>query len=208
VLLYFLYRPYLSLLNGLVYFKYPQLLLVNIVSFFLDLFHVYSRNYSEVEASPSELTYGEMSYYSVWKCVKELKGQTFGECIDLGSGLGKSLIFLSLILECPCRGLEIDPIYVELSNRLLSFLNYKDSRIDLTNMTTLSSNEKALVFYPATCLEPSTMEAMNNRFKQLRSGSVVVSLSEKLNLSDYDIIKELSLPMSWGYTTVFIQQRR
>ena len=65
-----------------------------------------------------------------------------------------------------------------------------------------------LIFFSATCLTESTLNLMTTQFDALHSGSVIISLSEQIDSDHYDMIDQICLPMSWGFSTVFIQQRR
>ena len=203
--LYLAYRPFLFFINLFLYFKYPKLILVNVASFLLEIFHVYSR--VKTTSYSSELTYGEMSYFSVWTCIKSLKGYSFSECIDLGSGMGKPLIFMSMILNSKFKGIEISPQYVDMSKRLISLLNIKFVDIVMGDMSGFEVKGPSLMFFSATCLEPLTIKKLTSRFLTLEKGSVVVSISQKVGHESFKLLFKLRLPMSWGYATVFIQQR-
>jgi len=125
--------------------------------------------------------------------------------IDLGCGRGRSSFFFAFHTQCPVKGIDWVPTFVEIANPLakrflpnLSFecLNMLDA--DLSNATA--------IYLAGTCLDERTILLLSQK---LPSKTKVITISYPL--SDYDpsfsTEKEFSVQFPWGQTTAFIQAK-
>ena len=65
-----------------------------------------------------------------------------------------------------------------------------------------------LVFANSTCFTKSLMRRLAFRARKMRPGTLFVTTTKGLGSKDFELLRTMKYPMSWGKATVFIQVRR
>ena len=165
------------------------------------------------------LTYGEVKFESfreILKKVKPGKGEIF---YDLGSGTGKAVILASLL--SPFKkivGIELLEDLIKVSERVLrrfkKIVKERFPKLVLPQIEFVQGNflwedfsEADVVFVHSTCFSDELMESLTNRLENLKKGSRVITVTQKLNSDSFRSFETESLDLSWGKGTVYFWEK-
>ena len=153
-----------------------------------------------------------------------------GNFYDLGSGMGKGVIAMSLL----CRfkkiiGIEFLDNLFKLSLRVKQtyddtiaekFSNYKDlfsfekpNQVEFLhgNFLEHSWEDTSIIFANSTCFSENLMNNIANKAnKECKSGTIIITFTKRLKTlnSDWELRDGFQRIMTWGIATIYIHRSK
>ena len=163
--------------------------------------------------------YGEAVLDSLSKIFSIVNPQKDEVFCDLGSGLGKVILFAAMMYPFKeCLGIELLENLHQKSVEIRQSLSEKyepdwwdgrePSEIKLIQGDFLQydTSDVDILYSCSTCFDEEMMKNISRKAGFLKPGSRVVTLSKGLTSDKLKLIHEEDFPMSWGKSHVFIYQ--
>lgn len=196
------YRVYLFFKQIPIYLAWPSFFVLDICLFLFRLVYFTPRFFLKEKES---LTFGELTYVGLstfMELFPSFKGCSF---LDLGSGHGKSCLYLSKRYGAHSIGIEIHPLFVNLS-RFFAYCMGVSSRTQFIcgDFFLHPFPKAALIVFPSTCFSMADLKRISVKLSKECPGSTVLSLSEPLPL--FESRFKVPLLCSWGEDILYVQQ--
>lgn len=152
--------------------------------------------------------YGETPLTTLEKIAKEcdLGGEDY--VIELGSGIGRGVFFLSSCFGCFVHGIEWIPHFVNQANQVKEKYGCQKVLFSCEDMLKSDLTKASVIYLYGTCLKDEAILTLLSSFKKLKKGTKVITVSYPL--SDYTdafvLKKKFSAPYPWGEAEIFIQE--
>lgn len=161
----------------------------------------------ESKLDKEELTYGETPYFTVYNILKESKIKKGMTVYDLGSGLGRFAFLARLIVDVKVIGVDIIPSFIEFTNKLVD--KYKLNNIEFIKANLFESDisQADIIYIAGTCFNDISKKMLEEKIKTVKKGAKVVTLSYSLKNPCLKIKKVKKMWFSWGWATVYFQER-
>jgi hypothetical protein len=174
----------------------------------------------------STLTYGEIDFVSVGEIFETLKNRfqslpEGGVFYDLGSGSGKGVVAAALLGKfSQCKGIELLESLFSLSLSMKSkFESMKESLLfdqahlfdDFPGIQFFCSDffqfdwtDADMILANSTCFSDEMMIRLGE--VELKTGTIAISLTQKIPGKNWIILETIRKDMSWGVATVHMQK--
>lgn len=163
-----------------------------------------------------EYVYGEIEFLAFVALLSLVHPSNNTVFYDLGSGTGKAVLACAMVF--PVRkscGIEL---FSNLHNaavlqqkKLAAQCSYKDkaSRIQFIkgNFLTTDIQDATLIFVNASGFFGETWQNITDHISQAKHCNTIITTSKKLLSSNFRVIKETKVMMSWGVVSAYIHQR-
>ncbi len=128
--------------------------------------------------------------------------------LDLGSGRGRGVFFLSHLLGCKVIGIEKVSCFVKIAKGLKKFHPHRDIEFYHQDMLKNLLPNVDVVYFYGTCLEDKKIQVLIELFKQIPTPFKVLSVSYPLSdySEDFETEKEIPARYPWGETTVYVNR--
>lgn len=184
-----------------VYTQYPTLFICDCLLYFFRLFYFTSTLFSKED---NELTYGESVYGSLDTLFDIYQTPQHAIFCDIGSGLGKAVLFADKCRKLTSIGVEIKSPFISVSRILSKVFLFKRSTFLLQDFREdLPSAD--IYLSPNTCLSQGTLQSLTDQLSS-KPGSIVFSISEPLPFQKSELLGKHSVFFSWGKATVYVQR--
>lgn len=166
----------------------------------------------------SSFVYGEVEFLTLLKLINKLTdkyGLVVSDCIfvDLGSGSGKACYLASLLFKFKVSiGIEM----LESLHNIATVLQQKYKvlcgvgNIQFINKDICATDEwlvGKVIFIHSTCFSQDLMKKISKKCTKLDKGAFVISFTWSLDNENFKILEQTQYQMSWGISSVIIQQR-
>lgn len=162
-------------------------------------------------------TYGEILPFSVTKLINFLNLQPTDHFVDLGSGLGKIILQLTLQTNIQqLTGIEIVPeLHIQANNALLKMQTqmpevFKDRKISLLNDNFLKMNlpdDCTHVLIASPCFSTHTLNKLTIKLNNLASLKSISTLKALPAIQHHRFHASLRLECSWDSALCFVYHR-
>jgi hypothetical protein len=166
-------------------------------------------------AGQHNLTYGEIEWPTLKHMLEYAEKQVWsgpGRFYDLGSGRGRSILFMSLTgLFDHCIGIEVLPERISLAKQALLKLRTSipnaGSRVKLYETSFLNPafkyKDARMVFLSNMCYDKETNDAIFTRLNdEMQRGSIIFSSKiPDYKLTNFETVAIERLPMTWTPTS-------
>lgn len=167
------------------------------------------RRYIERLKEPSQ-PYGETPLCEIEKILDDQNITSNDLFVDLGCGRGKLLYWVSAQYPCLVKGVEINPTFVKLGNKIIQSLQ-ASQRISIVEASFFTANisTATVIYLYAIALEDKQLTMLASLLSQHPPETRIISVSDPLN--DYcdeplfETIKTYEATFLWGKTTLFLQ---
>ena len=126
---------------------------------------------------------------------------------ELGCGRGRLCYFVSSLYKCNVIGIEQIPTFVRNLRFLQKIFRLKNFEIVNKDMFDVDYCRASFIYLYGTCLKDSEIYRLVEKFKNLKKGTKVLTIS--ISLKDYDesflLLKKLRLQLPWGTATAYFQ---
>jgi hypothetical protein len=152
--------------------------------------------------------YGETPITGYDIIAKQINLSSKDRFIELGSGRGRGVFFLSSIYGCFCQGVEIIPEFILKSLDLKKKYQELPVSFILADMSKVSLKDATVIYFFGLCLEDAVIEKICDRMKFLSHQVKIITVS--FPLTDYrplsfKIVKTFEISFNWGVADVFVQ---
>lgn len=183
-----------------------------------DGFSVSMANRKKLDLQIKELTYGEIEFDSFCALLDQMNVDENDIFYDLGCGTGKPVIAAALVKQCKKSvGIELLEDVYNLANeikekleKLLKADGYTPPIIEYVHGDIVEKDfsEADVVYIASTCFDQEFMAVLAKKCETLKSGTKIATLTKELISPELIKTQTLTLPMTWGNTTVFIYFRK
>lgn len=152
--------------------------------------------------------YGETPITGYDMIAKQINLSAKDRFIELGSGRGRGVFFLSSVFECFCQGVEIIPEFILKSLDLTKKFQELPASFILADMSNVSLKDATVIYFFGLCFEDEVIEKLCDRMKFLSHQVKIITVS--FPLTDYRplsfrIVKTFEISFNWGVADVFVQ---
>jgi hypothetical protein len=156
------------------------------------------------------LIYGETFCSTIEKILLELNPKPNDCFVDLGCGRGMAVLFVRLFLKIPAIGVEVIPTFIKRARKIAQWLEIEQVEFIRENLSWITEEEinRGTIFYLAgTTFEDELLAKITSRLELLPEGVDLITLSEEINSSKFELIKVKSYHFSWGRTDVYFHKK-
>lgn len=178
-------------------------------SFRLWLFYLfcnpyrYCRKFLEQKGAKEVYAYGETPLSTMEKIAGKAKLSPSDVVIELGSGRGKTSLWLAAFTGSKVIGVEWIERFVDKANQAASHL--PNARFIHTDVLNAPFEQASFVYLYASSWSDELIESLQERMQKLPKDAKIVSIS--FPLPDYPILEEFSVSFPWGTTSAYLQQK-
>lgn len=153
------------------------------------------------------LTYGETRWTTFIEILDQLKLRPTDRFIDLGCGAGFLCLLASQGYGVQATGVDLIDGFIRNGKELVSQFNLE--RVDYRQGDIFSLDFMPYdVFYATcTCFPEDYMHRLAEKFRHVRTGSKIVTVTHELKASWLKPVKAIKCKYSWGPDWVYISER-
>lgn len=183
----------------------------------IDGFTISMNNRRRLNLESKELTYGEITLPALIKILDQVHPKDDDIFYDLGCGTGKVVIAAALLRNWKkVCGVEIlDDVYLKADAIKTQFENYmRDHNLNHAPISLIHGDLKKydfsdadVIYIASTCFDYQFMDEFGKKCETLKPGSRIVTLTKEIK--NPHIVKKVTLtvPMTWGDSTVHVYER-
>jgi SAM-dependent methyltransferase len=153
------------------------------------------------------LTYGESTWNGLIKIIDDLEIKDNDVFYDLGSGSGKIIFLVNKKFGIKAIGIEFIEYFTKLSDII-------KKKLDLDKIKFINSDffkedfSKGTIFYmTATCFNDEIMERMSEKFKKLKPGARIVTITRPLKGDHLELYKKKIVEFGWSKDHVYFYKK-
>jgi hypothetical protein len=130
--------------------------------------------------------------------------------VELGCGRGRSCFWLHCFYGCRVIGIDFVPLFIEKAQKVKERYQLESLEFRCEDMLTSHFDEGTIFYLYGTCLDDEVIRKLIDKFRKLPAGTKIITVSYPLN--DYtrkplfSVLRELTLPFTWGEGVVYIQE--
>lgn len=174
----------------------------------IDQFKISAIEKNLIDLPQKNLTYGETPWISIYKILKEIEIKQNDIFYDLGSGNGRVVFFVNIYFKIKSIGIELIPTFVKYSREIAEELNLKNVFFIEDNWLEQDISNGTIFFITGTCYDDFILFKSQEKIKkELKKGSIIISLSNPLYCESLKLLNTKKLPFSWGKSTVYIYEK-
>jgi precorrin-6B methylase 2 len=166
-----------------------------------------------------EMTYGEITFYSLATLLKQINIPEHGVFYDLGSGTGKAVIIAALLYPFKeLYGVEKLPSLHHQAEKQAQLLQQQTKRpahcqsqqIQFLNEDLFATDisNADVIYVNATAFFGERKYKLIKKLQEIKTGGYVLINSKPLPQESFTLIAEPFLPMSWGGCCIYIHQKK
>lgn len=171
-----------------------------------------SRRYFMHRSHSEEYTYGETPLTTFEQIAKEARITHQDTVYELGCGRGRVCFWLKSFVDCKVVGVELVPDFVVRAQRIQRKLGIEGIEFRAEDFLKTNFDNVSVIYLYGTCLEDDTIKQLIKRFKDLPSGTRIItvsySLSEYTDEPLFETMKRFPARFTWGSGDVYIQAKK
>lgn len=170
--------------------------------------HRYLRNFPDDEV---QKIYGETFFTTLDAIAKAVELSERDIVYDLGCGRGRGVFWLNAIHGCRAVGVEINPAFVIEARRIQKKAGIDGVEFILANLMDIDYEEATVIYLYGTAFSDEAIVRLVERFKGLKPGTRIVTVSYAL--TDYmeaplfELEQRFKGKFLWGYANIYVQRR-
>jgi len=154
--------------------------------------------------------YGETPLSTLEKIAGIAKVSDKDIVIECGFGRGRAAFWLSIFKKCKVIGYEHIPFFVINANQVKKKAGITNVDFRLDSLEKADYSEASVIYLYGICLPDVAVSALVKKFKMLKGGTQVISVSYPLNDYDkdksFEVMRAVECSFPWGSATVFFQR--
>ena len=193
------------------YREYPLLKRIDFYFFYHYFFfypflkNIYEKHKTGLDVS--ELVYGETPYASFQQALDYIPLSHTSVFYDLGCGKGRLVFFVSEKYGIPCVGVDIMPTYIRIAQETADRNRLEDIAFIEENIFDTPIETATLVYLAWTCFGQDQKEELEDKLETLPLDSYVITTSTPLTRPNFELVKTLVVPFSWGKGSLYVQRK-
>jgi precorrin-6B methylase 2 len=179
-----------------------------------DGYKIYSQEKEKLNLNKTSFIYGEIIFDEFVELLKKVNPQKDDIFYDLGSGLGKPCLAISLAFEIKkAVGVELLPDFIKASREVYEktkeiFPEINEVEFREENFLETNLEEATIIFLHATCFDEKEMEKIEESLLKLKKESRIIVITKSLKNSKFLLLEEGSIKMNWGTATFRIYHKK
>lgn len=180
-----------------------------------DGYKIYHQEKENLPFDKLSFIYGEIIFDEFIELLKKVKPQKNDIFYDLGSGLSKPSLAISLAFEIKkAVCIELLPAFIKASKEVYEkvkeiFPEINEIEFREENLLETNLEEATIVFLHATCFDEKEMEKIEENLLKLKPESRIIVITKSLkNNNEFFLSEEGSIRMNWGTATFRIYQKK
>jgi SAM-dependent methyltransferase len=155
--------------------------------------------------------YGE-TFFTTLDTIAKAVNLTENDVIyDLGCGRGRGVFWFNAMYKCRAIGVEIYPVFVTEARKIKKKLGIDGVDFIYANLMDIDYDDATVIYFYGTAFKDKAIASVVDRFKSLKPGTRVVSVSYALTAYTDSPVFELEQKIRgkflWGEADIFIQRR-
>jgi len=179
-----------------------------------DGYKIYSQAKTKSDFDKPSFIYGEIIFDEFVELLKKVNPKKDDIFYDLGSGLGKPCLAISLAFEIKkAVGIELLADFIKASKEVYEkvkeiFSEINEIEFREENLLETNLEEATIVFIHATCFDEKEMEKIEENLLKLKKESRIIVITKSLKNSEFLLLEEGSIRMNWGIATFRIYHKK
>lgn len=159
---------------------------------------------------PQNLIYGETPCLTIKKILEEVGLKPSDRFVDMGCGRGLTVFFVNQHFQIPTIGIDLIPTFIRRAEVLVKNLGLKKIRFIKENLSwvTMEQIGDGTIFYlTGTTFEEELLAKITYRLELLPIGIKLITVSQALNSTYFQLIKVKPFYFSWGKSDVYFHKK-
>ena len=157
------------------------------------------------EKDVEHYTYGETPLTTMDQIFESFKIKKEAHLLEMGSGRGRLSFFLSQIKGCQVTGIENVPALYQIALRANRLFKPKNVEFILEDFFLTSYDNYDVIYLFGTTLSDEKLDILCKRFKEVKKGTQIITVSYPLPSNDFEIMHVISCPFDFGMADVYLQ---
>lgn len=165
-----------------------------------------SKNFLMQKGEKDLHVYGETPITSLFQIAKKCGLKTDDYFLELGSGRGRGIFFLSQIFGCKAKGIEWIPEFVDKAESIAKQAEIDNAYFSCEDMLEVNLSESTVIYLYGTCLDEFSICKLVKNLEKAHSSIKIITVSYPLTTySDlFKIVDQFTVPYPWGDAEVYI----
>lgn len=170
--------------------------------------HQISKSFLKKRGAKEIYAYGETPLTTLDKIARECRILSKDVVFDLGCGPGRTTFWFNLFVKCQAVGVDYLPVFIKNAERVKRWTHLGRLEFREEDMLATDLKRATAIYLYGTCLDDQTIEALLKRFRQLRKGTKIITVSYPLtdycSAGEFVVSKEFKARFPWGKAEVFL----
>ncbi|MDR3624445.1 MAG: methyltransferase domain-containing protein [Chlamydiales bacterium] len=179
--------------------------------YFFDSPFKVSKTFLQAIGEEELYTYGETPLTTLEQIIKEMKIEPDSLFLDLGSATGRTSFWIHCFTGAKVLGIEHNPRFVNNAKRIKERFHLSDVQFRRDDIRNADFSAVKGVYLYGTCFEEPFLKILGEKLENLPPGASIATVSYPIDNYTrkpiFEVVKELTLPFSWGRASVYIQKR-
>lgn len=171
-----------------------------------------SKRFLQKRGEADIYAYGETPLTTLELIAKECGLTSDDRVYELGCGRGRTCFWLEAFLGCHVVGIEFVPDFVERAQRILRKIPNPRVIFRIEDMLESDLSGATVIYLYGTCYDDAFLHKLTKKFRQLKSGTRIISVSYPLNEfsedSSFEVMKRFPALFTWGEGDVYYQVKK
>lgn len=193
------------------YYKNLPFALADLILAFLYLFsnpYRICRKFLQNKGFSKIHTYGETPLTSLEHIVKTFGISPQDRWLELGSGRGKTSLWLSLYWGCSVRGVDWVPPFIQRAS-LIAHL-FPAARLSFHQQSFYDADFSwpTVVFLYSTCMDDEEISTLLSSMASLPQNAKVITISAPLDHPSYHLVRSTPVSLPWGRSEAYLHIKK
>lgn len=168
--------------------------------------HRVSKRFMKKRGEKNVYTYGETPLTTLDRIARQCGILSQDTVYEVGCGSGRTLLWLHHFVKCRVVGIDYQPTFIRRANRVKQWLRLDHTHFLLNDMLKADYRYATVIYLYGTCLEDATIKELTDRFRQLKKGTKIITVSYPLTeYSDaFTLVKQFTARFPWGKAEVYL----
>jgi len=183
-----------------------------LLSYLFDNPYTISKRFLMNKGEENVYAYGETPLTTLEYIAEECQIKPSDTVFELGCGRGRGCFWLRAFIKCKVVGLEYVPDFVERALRVKKKFSVEGIEFYQKDILEADYASATVIYMYGTCFEAEFIQELIGRFKGLRSGTKIITVSYPL--TDYmeepifEVMKRFPARFTWGEADVYLQIKK
>lgn len=153
------------------------------------------------------LTYGESTWMGLIKILNQIEIKPKDVFYDLGSGSGKIIFLVNKKLGIKTVGIDKIEYFIKISNIISKNLDLEKVKFKNSDFFTEDISNGTIFYMTATCFDEEIMQKLSEKFKKLRDGSIIISITRTLKGEHLKLFRKKIVEFGWAKDTAYFYRK-
>lgn len=188
------------------FFKIDTTLLLSYL--FASPFRI-SKRFLLLKGEKEVYTYGETPLTSLEVIARECQLSVRDVVFELGCGRGRTCFWLNQFIGCAVIGIDYVPAFIKRALKVKRRFHVQRVFFRLEDLFQADLKGATVVYLYGTCFSAESIDLLMERFRELPEGTKIITVSYALTEyrpeAPFRVLKQFSVPFTWGITDVYLQ---